>query len=66
MNRNRLIGTVFYEGKLAGSRYLELLKDAITDIADDLPLSDLRNLWFQHDGAPPHKVSNVQQYLRDT
>ncbi|GBN08167.1 hypothetical protein AVEN_1034-2-1, partial [Araneus ventricosus] len=32
----------------------------------DLPLSDLRNVWFQHDGAPPHKVSSVQQYIRDT
>ncbi|GBL91398.1 hypothetical protein AVEN_136910-1 [Araneus ventricosus] len=33
---------------------------------EDLPLSDLRNVWFQHDGAPPHKVSSVQQYIRDT
>ncbi|GBL73321.1 hypothetical protein AVEN_155568-1, partial [Araneus ventricosus] len=32
----------------------------------DLPLSDLRNVWFRHDGAPPHKVSSVQQYIRDT
>ncbi|GBN55667.1 hypothetical protein AVEN_211123-2-1, partial [Araneus ventricosus] len=32
----------------------------------DLPLSDLRNVWFQHDGAPPYKVSSVQQYIRDT
>ncbi|GBN97341.1 hypothetical protein AVEN_264561-1, partial [Araneus ventricosus] len=32
----------------------------------DLPLSDLRNVWFQNDGAPPHKVSSVQQYIRDT
>ncbi|GBN60593.1 hypothetical protein AVEN_226786-1 [Araneus ventricosus] len=33
---------------------------------DDLPLSDLRNIWFQHDGSSPHKVSSVQQYIRDT
>ncbi|GBL89846.1 hypothetical protein AVEN_179615-1 [Araneus ventricosus] len=32
----------------------------------DLPLSDLRNVWFQHDSAPPPKVSSVQQYIRDT
>ncbi|GBM23151.1 hypothetical protein AVEN_147069-1 [Araneus ventricosus] len=31
-----------------------------------MPLSDIRNVWFQHDGAPPRKVSNVQQYIRDT
>ncbi|GBL72830.1 hypothetical protein AVEN_128034-1 [Araneus ventricosus] len=33
---------------------------------EDLPLSNLRNVWFQHDGAPLHKVSSVQQYIRDT
>ncbi|GBM65542.1 hypothetical protein AVEN_83389-1 [Araneus ventricosus] len=32
----------------------------------DLLLIDHRNAWFQHDAAPPHKVSNVQQYIRDT
>ncbi|GBL73066.1 hypothetical protein AVEN_128224-1 [Araneus ventricosus] len=32
----------------------------------DLPLSNLRNVWFQHDGAPPHKILSVQQYIRDT
>ncbi|GBM63478.1 hypothetical protein AVEN_205829-2-1, partial [Araneus ventricosus] len=32
----------------------------------DLPFSDLRNVWFQHDSAPPHKVSSVQQYIWDT
>ncbi|GBN85872.1 hypothetical protein AVEN_269690-1 [Araneus ventricosus] len=35
-------------------------------IGEDLPLSDLRNIWFQNDGAHTHKVSSVQQYIRDT
>ncbi|GBN42850.1 hypothetical protein AVEN_191909-1 [Araneus ventricosus] len=34
--------------------------------SEDLPLSDLRNVWFQHDGTPSHKVSSVQRYIRDT
>ena len=63
MYKNRLTGPVFYEGKLTGSRYFELLEDTISDFVDDLPLSDLRNLWFQHDGA---KISSVQQYPRDS
>ncbi|GBO03872.1 hypothetical protein AVEN_149986-1 [Araneus ventricosus] len=33
---------------------------------EDLPLSDLRNVWFQHEDTPAHKVSSVQQYIRDT
>ncbi|GBL74584.1 hypothetical protein AVEN_235495-1 [Araneus ventricosus] len=34
--------------------------------SEDLPFSDLQNVWFQNDGAPPHKVSSVQQYIRET
>ncbi|GBM08318.1 hypothetical protein AVEN_101443-1 [Araneus ventricosus] len=44
----------------------EKREEEITDFLEDLPLSDLRNVWFQHDGAPPHKVSSVQQYIGDT
>ncbi|GBM62429.1 hypothetical protein AVEN_66710-1, partial [Araneus ventricosus] len=32
----------------------------------DLPLSDHRNVFSQHNGALPHKVSVVQHYIRDT
>ncbi|GBM25229.1 hypothetical protein AVEN_243551-1, partial [Araneus ventricosus] len=44
----------------------EKRKDVISDFLEDLPLSDLQNVFFQHDGAPPHKVSIIQQYIRDT
>ncbi|GBL86201.1 hypothetical protein AVEN_131944-1 [Araneus ventricosus] len=63
---DRLIGLVFYEGTLTGQRYLELLQDIITVFVENLPLHQLRNVWFQHDGAPPHKISNVKQYLMET
>ncbi|GBN33764.1 hypothetical protein AVEN_212373-1 [Araneus ventricosus] len=43
----------------------EKKKEVISDFLEDLPLNDLRNVWFQHDGAPPQKVSSVQQYIRD-
>ncbi|GBM60337.1 hypothetical protein AVEN_108122-1 [Araneus ventricosus] len=63
---DRLIGPVFYEGTLTGQRYLELLKDVITDFVENLPLHQLRSVWFQHDCASPHKISYVTQYLMDT
>ncbi|GBL77130.1 hypothetical protein AVEN_12764-1 [Araneus ventricosus] len=44
----------------------EKRKDVISDFLEDLQLSDLLNVWFQNNGAPPHKVSSVQQYIRDT
>ncbi|GBL75663.1 hypothetical protein AVEN_154976-1 [Araneus ventricosus] len=63
---DRLIGPVFYEGTLTGQRYLKLLKVVITDFVENLPLPQLRNVWFQHDGAPPLKISNLKQYLMET
>ncbi|GBM46424.1 hypothetical protein AVEN_256397-1 [Araneus ventricosus] len=63
---DRLIEPVFYEGTVTVQWYLELLQDAITDFVENLPLHQLRNVWLQHDGAPPHKISNVKQYLMDT
>lgn len=64
--RNRLVGPVFYEGTLTGRRYLELLESILPDFEDDLPLVDLRSLWFQHDGAPAHRPAAVQRLLTDT
>ncbi|GBM44316.1 hypothetical protein AVEN_232108-1 [Araneus ventricosus] len=57
---------VFYEGTLTGQRYLELLHVVVTDFDENLPLHQLRNVWFQHDATPPHKISNVKQYLMET
>ncbi|GBN13005.1 hypothetical protein AVEN_212692-1 [Araneus ventricosus] len=61
-----LIGPVFYEGTLTGQRYLELLQAVITDFVENLLLHQLRNVWFQHEGVAPHKISNVKQYLIET
>ncbi|GBO09334.1 hypothetical protein AVEN_124315-1 [Araneus ventricosus] len=63
---DRLIGPVFYEGTLTGQRHLELLQDVITDFVENLPLHQLRNIWFQHEGFPTHKISNVKQFLLET
>ncbi|GBL90076.1 hypothetical protein AVEN_135441-1 [Araneus ventricosus] len=63
---DRLIGRVFYEGTLTVQRYLLLLQDVITDFFENLPLHQLRNVLFQHNGVPPHKISNVKQYLMET
>ncbi|GBM34986.1 hypothetical protein AVEN_240351-1 [Araneus ventricosus] len=35
-------------------------------LVENLPLHQIRNVWFQHDGAPRHKNSNVKQYLMET
>lgn len=63
--KDRLLGPVFYEGTLNGQRYLQLLQDIIPDFVDDIPLSALRSLWFQHDGAPAHQTAGVRSFLKD-
>ncbi|GBO19401.1 hypothetical protein AVEN_18853-1 [Araneus ventricosus] len=63
---DRLIGPVFYDGTLTGQRYLELLQDVRTDFVENLPLHQLRIVWFQHDEDPLHKISNFKQYLMET
>ncbi|GBN95761.1 hypothetical protein AVEN_224057-1 [Araneus ventricosus] len=61
-----LIGRGNYEGELTGQRYLELLQDVITDFVENILLYQLRNVWSQHHGIPPHKISNARQYLMET
>jgi hypothetical protein len=34
-------------------------------IRDNIPLSDLNNIWFQHDGAPAHSSYAVRDFLDD-
>ncbi|GBM74211.1 hypothetical protein AVEN_203411-1 [Araneus ventricosus] len=63
---DRLIGPVFYKGTLTRQCYLDLLQDVITDFVENLPLHQLRNVWFHHDGTPTLKISNVKQYLMET
>ncbi|GBN02808.1 hypothetical protein AVEN_1707-1 [Araneus ventricosus] len=59
-------GTASLASKLLNPLKKVKRKDVISDFLEDLPLSDYQNVWFQHDDAPPHKVSSVQQYIRDT
>ncbi|GBO12890.1 hypothetical protein AVEN_61652-1 [Araneus ventricosus] len=40
-----------------------LLLDVIPDFVENLPLFQLWNVWFQHDGASAHYTSSVKQYL---
>ncbi|GFX91776.1 hypothetical protein TNCV_3529751 [Trichonephila clavipes] len=51
---------------LTGSRYVLSQKDILSYFLEDLPLSDPWNVCIKHDGDPPHKVSSVKQYIRET
>lgn len=60
-----LIGPVFLPEYLNGQRYLQLLQVHLERFLDDLPLRLLPQVWYQHDGAPPHFSRRVRLFLND-
>ncbi|XP_036145604.1 uncharacterized protein LOC118646565 [Monomorium pharaonis] len=47
---------------LRGEQYATFLEEALPDLLDDVPLA-ARPRWFQQDGAPPHNIRRVREYL---
>lgn len=62
----KLIGPVFYEGTLTAIKYLQLILNGIvTDTLETTPLSLVKKMYFQQDGAPAHKAINVTNWLNE-
>lgn len=61
--RGRVIGPFIYDGTLTAQTYLQILRQQIEPLVDNLPLRDLRNIYFQQDGAPPHNAAIVSNFL---
>lgn len=63
--KGALVGPFFFEGTLKGNDYVNLLRGPLSDFLDDhVSLADLSKIWFQHDGAPAHKIGPSQALLR--
>lgn len=60
---NKIIGPHFFNVTLNGNVYLNFLQQELEDYFDELPLEQERNIVFQQDGAPPHSVVAVKNYL---
>lgn len=63
---DHLIGPVELPRIITGAVYLDFLQNTLPDLLDDVPLRQRANMWFLHDGAPPHIQRDVTNYLRDT
>ena len=61
--RNRIIGPYFLDAPLTGIGYLQHLEDVLNPFLDELPLVQLRRIYFQQDGAPVHFAEVVRAYL---
>lgn len=50
---------------ILGERYINILQNLEINYLDNLPLDDYRNIFYQHDGAPPHNGHLVNNYLQN-
>lgn len=64
--RGRIVGPFIYDGALTSARYLQILQDYIDPLLDEIPLVHRQNVFFQHDGAPPHNAAIVNNFLTET
>lgn len=62
---HNIIGPFFIEGNLTSESYLELLRDHVTPQLE-LLYPNLRDIWFQQDGASAHFGLQVRQFLDQT
>ena len=60
---NRLIGPFVFHSNLMGNAYEAFLRNELPGWLEDIPLMVGRQMYFQHDGAPPHYTRHVREYL---
>lgn len=63
--KNKIIGPIFYEGSLSGQRYLAFLHNEIEARLEDLPVNEYYQMIWHQDGAPPHNIVPVTEYLNN-
>lgn len=61
----KVIGPYFFDARLDGRVYLEFLDTEVPLLLEDIPLDVRRQMWFQHDGAPPHSSGPVVNWLNE-
>ena len=49
---DHVIGPYFFEGRLTGQVYANVLQNVMPQSMEDVPLNDRMNMWMQHDRAP--------------
>lgn len=60
---NHLIGPFVLQDRLNGERYLEFIQNDLNGLLEHVPLQTRRDMWFMHDGAPPHFSLIVRDHL---
>jgi len=62
---NRLIGPFVFDN-LTGNTYEAFLRHELPGLLEDIPLMIKSQMYFQHDGAPPHYIRRVMEFLNES
>lgn len=60
-----IIGPYLLPPRLNAESYLNFLEHELPPLMEDVPLGIRRNLFFMHDGAPPHRGHFVTEWLNE-
>ncbi|EFN72522.1 Transposable element Tc3 transposase, partial [Camponotus floridanus] len=60
-----LVGPYFFEQNVDRNSYLELIRDRLPVLLEDVDLETRRRMWFQQDGAAPHFAHIVRNFLNE-
>lgn len=62
---NCLLGPIELPQRLNGPHYLDFIQNTLPQLLEDVDLATRREMWFMHDGAPPHYALEVRQFLNN-
>lgn len=60
-----IVGPFFFHERLEGENYLHFLREELPILLENVPCNIRQSMWFQQDGAPPHRSRNVTAYLNE-
>jgi len=60
---DQIIGPYIFPQRLTGAIYANFLRDELPALLENVPLQTRLQMYYQHDGAPPHFSQVVRQYL---
>jgi len=63
---NRLIGPFVFDNNLTGNTYEAFLRQELPGLLEDIPLMIRSQMYFQHDGGPPHYTRRVREFLNES
>jgi len=60
---DKLTGPYIFPQRLTGDIYATFMQDEVPALVENVPVQTRRQMYYHHDGAPPHFIQVLKQYL---